>query len=316
MTTIRRLMVEWTLAMLCVWVAAFHTTAGTVIRFGVTRLAGRPWHEPFLDRAAIDGLLAVSPTTLNAQGHDALALAMWKLLSSADDASVLRTANETAAGLGLPPISGPQAVKAVLDALRQQGLSTETALLAMMVGPPVALYAAERATLERRPLTLAELGQQLPQDRQVPVRAAAHILTVSTAYQLSWPVETTTPITSGFGYRQHPLTGAFHLHRGIDLALPVGTGVSTPLEGIVIRRSEDALNGLMVTIDHGFGVSTTYCHLSAALVLRGQRLRRGDVLGLTGNSGQSTGPHLHYQLVMQRTPVDPVAVYLESGAHF
>ncbi len=309
-------MVEWTLALLCLWVAAFHTTAGTVLRFGAARLTSRPFKEPLLDTVAINGLIAVQPVVFSVQTHDTLSLATWKVLANGDQESRLRIANETATGLGLATLSNPTDVRSILDALHQQGLSTETALLAMLVGQPLARYAAQRATLERRPLTLTELGQQLPQDKQELVLEAMRILTLSKAYQLRWPVDITTAVTSGFGFRQHPVTGTWHLHRGVDLALPIGSGVSTPLAGTVIRRSEDALNGLMLTIDHGFGVTTTYCHLSAAVVTRGQELRSGDRLGLTGNSGQSTGPHLHYQLALQRTPVDPVAVYLESGAHF
>ncbi|MDR1394908.1 MAG: M23 family metallopeptidase [Deltaproteobacteria bacterium] len=114
-------------------------------------------------------------------------------------------------------------------------------------------------------------------------------------------------LTSGFGYRRSPFGGSSDLHQGLDLAAPPGTMIYAPADGLVL--SSDWSNngyGLMVTLDHGFGLSTRYAHLSESLVTPGQKITRGQPLAKVGSTGRSTGPHLHYETVLGGVAVDPL----------
>jgi murein DD-endopeptidase len=112
-------------------------------------------------------------------------------------------------------------------------------------------------------------------------------------------------VTSPFGWRSHPILGRQQLHTGVDLSVPEGSDVHATAAGTIIRVSEDALNGKLVIIDHGRGVTTAYCHNSAFRVTLGQAVKEGDVVAYSGNTGRSTGPHVHYQLELSHRPVDP-----------
>jgi murein DD-endopeptidase MepM/ murein hydrolase activator NlpD len=112
-------------------------------------------------------------------------------------------------------------------------------------------------------------------------------------------------VTSPFGYRHHPTLGRQQLHTGVDLSVPTGTPIKAVADGVVLRASEDAVNGKVVIVDHGRGVTTAYCHNSRLLVATGEAVRAGQILSESGSTGRSTGPHLHYQLELGRRPVDP-----------
>jgi murein DD-endopeptidase MepM/ murein hydrolase activator NlpD len=118
-----------------------------------------------------------------------------------------------------------------------------------------------------------------------------------------WPVE--GPITSGFGARMDPFDREGAFHRGVDISSQVGTPVISPADGIV--RFADLMNGYgrAIVVDHGQGITTLYGHLSAFGVTAGQVIHRGDTLGYVGQSGRSTGPHLHYEVRIFNTPVNP-----------
>jgi hypothetical protein len=112
--------------------------------------------------------------------------------------------------------------------------------------------------------------------------------------------------TSGFGYRASPFGGGSDMHLGIDLAAPIGTPVYAPADGIVISSDWSSSGyGQMITIDHGFGLTTRYAHLSESLVESGQAVVRGELIAKVGNSGRSTGPHLHFETVLGGVHVDP-----------
>ena len=113
-------------------------------------------------------------------------------------------------------------------------------------------------------------------------------------------------ISSGFGYRIHPILRAVRFHAGIDLARPAGTRVLAATAGIVTRAGWASGYGLMVAINHGGGVETRYAHLSSVAVGPGQRLGKGDLIGLVGSTGRSTGPHLHYEVRRNGRAVSPV----------
>lgn len=118
-----------------------------------------------------------------------------------------------------------------------------------------------------------------------------------------WPVE--GRITAGFGERIDPFNGEGAFHRGIDIASPFGTRVIAPADGVV--QFADFMNGYgrAVILEHGQGISTLYGHLSGFGVTPGQIVHRGDTLGYVGVSGRTTGPHLHYEVRIFNTAVNP-----------
>ncbi|MDR2460620.1 MAG: peptidoglycan DD-metalloendopeptidase family protein [Deltaproteobacteria bacterium] len=113
-------------------------------------------------------------------------------------------------------------------------------------------------------------------------------------------------VSSTFGYRSSPFGGRLDFHRGLDLAAPVGTPVYAPADGTVLSSDWSKSGyGLMITIDHGYGLSTRYAHLSEALVTVGQKVTRGEMIAKVGSTGRSTGPHLHYETLLGEVNVDP-----------
>jgi murein DD-endopeptidase MepM/ murein hydrolase activator NlpD len=136
--------------------------------------------------------------------------------------------------------------------------------------------------------------------------AAALALSLSTAFTLVWPVPDLTEVTSPFGMRNHPILKGERLHAGIDLSVRQGTPIIAAGPGVVIRAGETKVNGRYLIIDHGHGVTTAYLHNSKLLVVEGQRVAAGTFVSLSGNTGRSTGPHLHYQLELSQQPVDPL----------
>src|SRR5207302_6297625 len=107
-----------------------------------------------------------------------------------------------------------------------------------------------------------------------------------------WPVR--GYLSAGFGNRIDPFTGMKDFHPGIDISTPTGTKVQSPADGIVISAGIQGGYGNALSIDHGYGVVTRYGHLESFAVRPGQKVKRGDVIGYVGNTGRSTGPHLHY----------------------
>lgn len=118
-----------------------------------------------------------------------------------------------------------------------------------------------------------------------------------------WPVQ--GRITGSFGERIDPFSGEGAFHRGIDISSEIGTHVIAPADGVV--EYADLMNGYgrTVMVDHGNGISTLYGHLSGFAISPGQLVHRGDTLGYVGQSGRSTGPHLHYEVRIFNTPVNP-----------
>lgn len=118
-----------------------------------------------------------------------------------------------------------------------------------------------------------------------------------------WPVQ--GRITGSFGERIDPFSGEGAFHRGVDISSDIGTRIIAPADGIV--RFANLMNGYgrAVMIDHGNGITTLYGHLSGFAVSPGQMVHRGDTLGYVGQSGRATGPHLHYEVRIFDTPVNP-----------
>lgn len=118
-----------------------------------------------------------------------------------------------------------------------------------------------------------------------------------------WPVHGW--VTSGFGYRISPFTGKRQFHAGLDISTRSGTPVMSPAAGVVTFVGREGGYGKMVVINHGNGLVTRYGHLKAYSVKSGHKVKRGERVGLVGSTGRSSGPHLHYEVLMSGVPTNP-----------
>ena len=112
-------------------------------------------------------------------------------------------------------------------------------------------------------------------------------------------------ITSAFGYRTSPYTRRPSFHHGLDIAALHGTPVKATGDGVVTYTGYDSGYGKLISIDHGYGMVTRYGHNSQVFVVMGQKIKRGEVIATVGNTGRTTGPHLHYEVRLNDLPVDP-----------
>jgi murein DD-endopeptidase MepM/ murein hydrolase activator NlpD len=161
------------------------------------------------------------------------------------------------------------------------------------------LSAAEEASLES---LILEREREMEAERRA-AGIAGGVETEGVAGSFSWPV--TGTITSPFGWRSNPFGGAPEFHQGLDIAAPSGTTVTAAAGGTVIMAQWYGGYGNYILIDHGGGYSTGYGHLSAIYVSSGQSVQRGQAIGAVGSTGQSTGPHLHFEVRIAGKPVDP-----------
>ena len=121
---------------------------------------------------------------------------------------------------------------------------------------------------------------------------------------MAWPV--IGPVTSEFGMRIHPITGRYTMHTGIDIAVPTGTAVHAAAPGIVYSSGWNSGGyGNLVILDNGSGIVTMYAHNSSLAVSKGQVVGRGDVIAYAGTTGNSTGPHVHFEVRVNGTPDNP-----------
>lgn len=118
-----------------------------------------------------------------------------------------------------------------------------------------------------------------------------------------WPVKGW--VTSTFGVRRDPFDGQRRMHEGLDIATRTGTPVVATAAGIVREVGSEPGYGKLVVIDHGYGFVTAYGHNSRILVKVGQRVKRGDLISMAGNTGRSSGPHVHYEVRLNGVPVNP-----------
>ena len=125
-----------------------------------------------------------------------------------------------------------------------------------------------------------------------------------------WPAQGW--VSSPFGYRIDPFTGRRTFHRGIDIATNFGNPVAAAAYGTVTEARYDKFYGRTVIISHGNGVVTQYCHLEKYIVQPGQKVHRGDILGYIGKTGKALGPHLHYEVRINDTAVNPYNYILEE----
>lgn len=148
----------------------------------------------------------------------------------------------------------------------------------------------EQSLKEER--SMAELTEQM-RNQEILLAATPAI----------WPVA--GHLTSRFGMRNSPITGQDRLHKGIDIGAPPGTTVYAPGDGTVVFVGSKSGYGQTLIINHGYGIITCYAHNSSLLVKNGERVRRGQAISKVGNTGASTGPHLHYEVRLHGVAKDP-----------
>jgi len=118
-------------------------------------------------------------------------------------------------------------------------------------------------------------------------------------------------ITSYYGHRASPYSGRVKMHEGLDIGGDIGTPIIAPADGIVTYSGEKPGFGILVQLDHGYGLETIFAHAKSSKVKLGEKVKRGTTIAQVGNTGISTGPHLHYEIRVNGTPVDPLYYILD-----
>ncbi len=185
------------------------------------------------------------------------------------------------------------------DALSPDPESTPQGGQALEAPPALMLATAQRQ--------LPALSAMLAADVRPALEAALEAeADQRAAFPDGKPVAGIAKISSEFGLRSNPFGGSsYELHEGIDFAGPVGQPILATADGIVVKADYDRGYGNHVKIDHGYQYETVYAHLSRMTVKMGDRVRRGDVIGHLGNTGRSSGPHLHYGIYRNGQAVNP-----------
>ncbi len=234
-----------------------------------------------------------------------------------EEAAALRPSSlRPASGPALVPAQGPVPAPGTLPA--RPGGPASAAAAAGQGGPfvPASLAAAGSAP------GLAELDQLLQRlDEDAATQADRFLLIESRLLErrlLSLRVPSTRPVdgpsTSGFGFRSDPFSGRAALHTGLDFPADVGTPIVAAASGVVLTEEFHPAYGRLVEIDHGGGLITRYAHSSRVHVKAGDLVRRGQKIAEVGSSGRSTGPHLHFEVLVDGVPQNP-ARFLGDGAN-
>jgi murein DD-endopeptidase MepM/ murein hydrolase activator NlpD len=197
------------------------------------------------------------------------------------------------------------------EMFRAAGLQTE-----QIIGQVRSTYAGQGGPL--MPITMSTRGES-PDRMSLRANEVLSALDELNVYRIaaeqlpfSMPVRSNFRLTSGFGYRRDPINGGRRLHAGTDFAGPRGTPIYAGGDGTVIFAGRQSGYGLMVEIRHPFGLTTRYAHMSRIRVSEGERVSRGDRIGDMGNTGRSTGPHLHYEVRRDGDPVNPMT-FITAG---
>ena len=191
-----------------------------------------------------------------------------------------------------------QAARAAVDGIRQQVMAQRNQRVAVLeqVQQHKADFEAQIAALQAESASITSLLQ---------TRQAGQSVQRSGHGVLSVPIPG-APITSTFGPRVHPIFHDVRMHTGIDFGASYGTAIRAAADGTVVRAGWFGGYGNATVVDHGRGLATLYGHQSRILVSEGQQVKKGAVIGLVGSTGFSTGPHLHFEVRIDGTPVNPL----------
>jgi murein DD-endopeptidase MepM/ murein hydrolase activator NlpD len=181
------------------------------------------------------------------------------------------------------------------------------------IGGAVAAPSPGRVDLKPSPLEelerLAETVDEADQNLRALERLMEHAGRALALMPSRWPVR--GAVNSEFGHRQSPWEEGTEFHPGLDIAADAGTPVHAPAPSTVVFAGRQEEFGLTVILEHQHDIKSIYGHLSKVLVSSGQSVGRGQLIGLTGNTGKSTGPHLHYEILVKGQPVNPRAYLWE-----
>lgn len=204
-------------------------------------------------------------------------------------------------GLVSWPVQWPAAVDAAGNAA--EPIATISILAPSSAG--VTITGAYLETPITTGIALDAPGAPVDLDRFAQMQRAASHLSAPSSRLRGLPLSRVY-VTSRFGMRLNPILGGRRWHRGIDLAAPTGTPVSASGGGTVRTANWNGGYGLFVEIDHGSGVRSRYGHMSRLNVYSGQRIQGGEVIGYVGSTGNSTGPHLHYEITEEGRALNPL----------
>ena len=198
------------------------------------------------------------------------------------------------------------------DGLGQGGVPAATPSLAVSEDAPVSSSIA--------PPVQSEYPSMLEQARALQASLEGLVKIIDERQQLLNSTPTILPveaqdyrITSGFGWRRSPFTGSKEFHHGLDISAPRGTPIVAPGEGRVYQVGHDSQRGKYLQVAHGKRCITTYAHLSGFNVELGQEVKRGDIIAYIGNTGRSTGSHLHYEIQINGKAVNPKQYIFTPG---
>jgi murein DD-endopeptidase MepM/ murein hydrolase activator NlpD len=199
--------------------------------------------------------------------------------------------------------------KAELEHNRQEVLALQQA--AIEKKNAIESRKSDRKTVLDSAVNQRDVAEQAYQDLQATssrietmLRNRGSQTAIASTGSMIWPAS--GPITSPFGWRVHPIFGTQRFHSGIDIGAEYGDAIRAADNGVVVFADWMGGYGKAVIIDHGHGISTLYGHQSQLLVSEGQRVNKGDIIGRVGSTGYSTGPHLHFEVRQNGTPVNPV----------
>jgi murein DD-endopeptidase MepM/ murein hydrolase activator NlpD len=184
------------------------------------------------------------------------------------------------------------------------------------IGGPDELGLQNLATIgeKKQGEALKEMHQELTQLQGVASKQETSLQTLIEYFEDKRSLYASTPadwpvrgwVTSPFGSRISPITGKIQFHEGMDIAAQIGTPVIAPADGVVIKAGSESSYGDLVELSHGYGLKTIFGHNSRLNVKPGQHVKRGDIIAYVGDTGSSTGPHLHYEVRLNGLPVNPV----------
>lgn len=185
------------------------------------------------------------------------------------------------------------------EELRISLTAREAALQKLLANEEAAKKMYDRADAEEAKLKKDLQAQLAKESQQTPAKY--------TGGKLQWPCPSTYTITSSYGMRNHPIQGRVKKHTGIDIGGSYGASVVAAEAGTVIRAGWNGGYGQYIVINHGGGLQTLYAHNSALLVKAGDTVTRGQKIALVGSTGNSTGPHLHFEVLVNGVDTDPMA---------
>jgi murein DD-endopeptidase MepM/ murein hydrolase activator NlpD len=214
---------------------------------------------------------------------------------------------------------------------RMNDFESKASQLAMMIGVndlPITRQAAAGGGVDLNHLSPREGSEfvkgelKILQERTGALQDSFKVLDVAYAKQAL--ILSSTPSImpvkglygNGFGWRRDPFTGMRDFHQGLDIVAPPGSRVLAPADGVVTQVGPSGGFGNCVFISHGYGLVTRFGHLQSFSVKPGQKVRRGDPIGTVGSTGRSTGPHLHYEVLLHQRNVDPIRYILDEFKAF